>query len=96
VPALDGALQLALLWSAHVHGLASLPTRIESLRWFERGGTETGISPSSLRAILTRRESSGNRTLSDVLLVDELGDSIAELCGVETHALPRRSKAASS
>jgi hypothetical protein len=82
---------LALLWSAHLHGLASLPTRIESIRWWE-----TTIPSASIRAILTRRESSGNRTLSDVLLVDDEGEPIAELCGVETHALPRRSKAASS
>ncbi len=88
---LDGALQLALLWSAHQHGLASLPTRVEYLRWWSDDATLRVA-----RAILTKREISGNRTVSDVLLVDEEGTPIGELCGVETHALPRRSKAASS
>jgi NAD(P)-dependent dehydrogenase (short-subunit alcohol dehydrogenase family)/acyl carrier protein len=91
VASLDGALQLALLWSAHQHGLASLPTRIECLHWWEQP-----VPHARVRAILTKREISGNRTLSDVLLVDDEGSPIAELCGVETHALPRRSKAASS
>ena len=67
-----------------------LPTRIELIRWWKGDGTL-----ASARAILTKREVSGNRTLSDVLLVDGDGTPIAELCGVETHALPRRSKAAS-
>ena len=87
---MDGALQF-LLWSAHQHGLASLPTRIEYLRWWSENATV-----QTVRAILTKRELAGNRTVSDILLVDEAGTPIAELCGVETHALPRRSKAASS
>ena len=91
VAVLDGALQLALLWGSHVLGLASLPTRIGTLRWFS-----TDAPLELTRAILTRREITGSRTLSDILLVDDEGVPVAELCDVETHALPRRSKAAGS
>ena len=82
-PALiDGALQLALLWSKHVLGRASLPTSIALVRILDR--PRAGI----LDATLTGQSATTSKVICDVVITDDNGTVIAILDGVETHALP--------
>jgi hypothetical protein len=79
---LDGALQLALLWTEQLLGKASLPTSIGRVRLF------TGPPDAACTATLLGREATANRVVCDVLLCDETGAAVAELHGIETHVLP--------
>jgi hypothetical protein len=81
----DGGLQVALLWTRHVLGGASLPTRIDEVR---TGGMRT-LPTGEIQCVVVGRESSSTRAVSDVVFVDEKGERIAELRGVETHLVPR-------
>ena len=80
---LDGGLQLALLWSQHVLGGASLPTSIGEVRTF----TDSPID-GPLQCTLTGRKTTGARTVSDLVFHNASGSVVAELSGVETHLLP--------
>jgi len=83
-PALvDGGLQLALLWTCHSVGGAALPTSLKSYRRFGRG-----LARGQVKAILTGTEHHENRSVSDLVLIDEDGMPVAELLGVEMHVLP--------
>jgi hypothetical protein len=82
-PALvDGALQMALLWTRQLLGKASLPTGVDRIRSFAgpAGGWHT--------ATLVGREASRDRVVCDVRVRDEAGTVVVELLGIETHALP--------
>ncbi|RME21431.1 MAG: SDR family oxidoreductase [Deltaproteobacteria bacterium] len=82
VAALDGGLQLALLWTRRALGGASLPTAV--------GRIHLGrIGKGRLRAVLTGRTASAGKGLSDLVLVDADGVTVAELHDIETHLLPR-------
>jgi hypothetical protein len=82
--ALDGGLQLALLWSHHVLGRASLPTGIGEVRTFT---DRPSVGP--LHCTVTGRDASGQRTVSDVVFRNGQGEVVAELEGVEVHLLPQ-------
>jgi hypothetical protein len=79
----DGALQLALLWSDHVIGGPSLPTSISLVRVLDRP------RQGSLRATLVGRGATNARVRSDVVVTDAEGAVVTVLEGIETHALPR-------
>jgi len=86
-PALvDAGLQLALLWTQHKLGGASLPTSVGKLEVFR-----SGLPSGELRAILTGHKASGGKTLCDVSFVDSEGTKFAKLGGVESHLIPGRS-----
>ena len=88
--ALDGGLQLALLWSEHVLGGASLPTGIGRFRTW----TDTP-QDGAFRCVLTgSRASRGGKAVSDMVFLDQNGKPFAELSGVETHLLPNRTPSA--
>ncbi len=78
--ALDGGLQLAVLWTEAMLGGKSLPTSVESLRTWSPGPAE-----GPLRCVVTARETGRSRALSDVTLLDTRGQMVAQLLGVETH-----------
>jgi hypothetical protein len=80
---LDGGLQLALLWTRHVLGGASLPTAIAS---YERYAA--GLAKGPLRGVLLGQTRSDEVALSDVAFLDRDGAVVAELRGVATHLLP--------
>jgi len=80
---IDGALQLALLWSEHVLGGPSLPTSISLVRVLDRP------RPGALRATLVGRSATNSTVTSDVVVTNADGDVVVHLEGVETHALPR-------
>ena len=81
--ALDGGLQLALLWSQRVLGGASLPMGLSSMKTF-RDGPSTG----PVRAILTGERKGSSKTLSDVVFVDSSGRVTHELRGIEAILRP--------
>jgi malonyl CoA-acyl carrier protein transacylase len=80
---LDGALQLAVLWAKRRLGAGSLPTGIGSLQVYGAGPI-TGV----VRGVLTAREVSRDRALSDVALVAADGRVVVDLRGVEVHVVP--------
>ena len=80
--ALDGALQLAVLWTEHVLGDASLPTRVAAVRLWADGPL------GQLRGVVSGRSAEGHRAVCDVALIAADGRLAAELHGVETHLLP--------
>jgi acyl transferase domain-containing protein/3-hydroxymyristoyl/3-hydroxydecanoyl-(acyl carrier protein) dehydratase/1-acyl-sn-glycerol-3-phosphate acyltransferase len=80
---IDGALQLALLWSEHVVGGASLPTSIGLVRVLDRP------RPGPMWATLVGRGATNAKVRSDVVVGDAEGAVVAVLEGVETHALGR-------
>jgi len=84
VAALDGALQLAVLYGLRMLRRANLPTAIEELRSY-------GARPSTgeIRASAYRRKVSNAEVITDIMLTDEQGQRLAELRGVHNHVLPR-------
>ena len=79
----DGALQLALLWTRERLGQASLPMAIASLEW-HLAGPVTG----PVTAIVHGREADDARAVCDVWLEDARGGIIGALRGVETIVRP--------
>ena len=80
--ALDGALQMALLWTERTLGGSSLPTSIGSIRLLRP--PEDGQCSISLAA----RSTTKNKVVCDAVLRDSEGTVVAELSGIETHLLP--------
>ena len=80
---IDGALQLALLWSQHVLGGPSLPTSISLVRFLGQPRSE------ALRATLVGLSVTRSKVRSNVVITDAAGDVVALLEGVETHTLPQ-------
>jgi hypothetical protein len=80
---LDGGLQLALLWTQHTLGGASLPTSVQGVHVYT-----PGLARGDLRCILTAREAHADRGLCDLVFVDDRGAAVAEMRGVQTHVLP--------
>ncbi len=79
--ALDGLLQLALLWTDLRLENASLPTTIGEIRLRPFPG------PRTLRGIVQGGEVARHRTRCDGLLVDDQGTVFAELRGIEFHTI---------
>ncbi|MET0907942.1 MAG: polyketide synthase dehydratase domain-containing protein, partial [Ilumatobacteraceae bacterium] len=80
---LDGALQLALLWTGHVLGGGSLPTAIDRVQLFEAPGLGRHT------ATLVGRRATANMVVCDIVVRSSTGVVVARLEGVETHRLPR-------
>ncbi len=81
--ALDGGLQLAVLWCKEVLGSASLPT---SIRAAEFGGPP----PSGpIHCTLLRARASDQRSECDLVFRDARGRVFARLSGVEMHLRPK-------
>jgi len=78
---LDGALQLALLWTRRQLGLASLPTAIGAVRLFS--APKFGQHAMSL----VGRRTSSHMVVCDVEIRSATGDVVAQLDGIETHVI---------
>lgn len=83
--ALDGALQLALLWTQQELAVRSLPTSIETVKLLQ------SPKPGTYQASLRGRNTNASKATCDVILRDGGGNIAAELLGIETHALPATS-----
>jgi hypothetical protein len=82
---LDGALQLALLWTEAALGGPSLPLGLTAL-CLHRPGPATG----PVRATLAGLRAQGSEARCDICLTDEDGGLRATFVGVRTVLLPRR------
>ncbi len=82
VAALDGGLQLAVLFGQRMLGGANLPTAIDSLRCY---ATEACTGP--ITATAYRRAVSASATTTDIVFTDARGQRFAECLGVHNHAL---------
>jgi hypothetical protein len=80
---LDGGLQLALLWTKHTLGGASLPTGVDRFRIYH-----SGLPEGDLRCVLVGKKAAGDKAVCDIAFVDADGRIVAELTGVTTHVLP--------
>jgi PfaB family protein len=76
---LDGALQLALLWTERQLGLPSLPTGIGTVRVF----SEPTFGQHSVT--LVGRRTTAHMVVCDVEVRSADGDIVAQLEGIETH-----------
>jgi hypothetical protein len=82
---LDGALQLALLWTQRQLDAPSLPTAIGRVRLFAPPGR------GRYTAQLVKRRSTSNMVVCDVAIRSSSGEVVALLDGIETHKLARPS-----
>jgi hypothetical protein len=80
VVALDGGLQLAMLWGIHMRGRPSLPTRIRTVVLHQAEPT-----PGPIHCALRAQTQGDYRAVFDIMLSSVSGDPIAELHGVEMH-----------
>jgi acyl transferase domain-containing protein/3-hydroxymyristoyl/3-hydroxydecanoyl-(acyl carrier protein) dehydratase len=76
---LDGALQLALLWTERELGLPSLPTAIGSVQLF----SEPTFGQHAMKLI--GRRATAHMVVCDVEIRSAGGDIVAQLSGIETH-----------
>jgi NADP-dependent 3-hydroxy acid dehydrogenase YdfG len=83
--AVDGALQVALLWAHRVLGDASLPMAVAGYRLWQRG-----LAPGQVRCLLWARAVHDNEAECDIACFDEDGSLRAELLGVELVRRPDR------
>ncbi|MCM2256302.1 MAG: SDR family NAD(P)-dependent oxidoreductase [Vicinamibacteria bacterium] len=83
VAAVDGALQLAIVWGLQQAGAHTLPTGLGA---FVPRGAFPARGP--LRLELIARQATALRTVSDVLAFDAEGAPVFELRDVEMHAVP--------
>ena len=86
--AMDGGLQLALLWSQHVLKGAVLPMAIGGYRSYAHD-----LSTGPLQAVVHARKVLDARTVCDIRFSDANGRLVAELLGVETVLRPAQTKA---
>ncbi len=81
VAALEGGLQLAMLWFQYQLGGASLPTAVGSYhRHF------SGLLDGPVKAVLRGQNEGFQRVICDVIFVNENGTLVMELRGVEARA----------
>ncbi len=83
VAAVDGSLQLALLWSRQVLGSATLPMAVGEYR-----SHRSGLIEGPIRCVVHGRKVLDVRSTCDVALFDRHGTVVAELLGVETVMRP--------
>jgi NAD(P)-dependent dehydrogenase (short-subunit alcohol dehydrogenase family) len=87
IAALDGALQLAVLWARRMLGGATLPTRIEEYRSYT-----TELPRGLIQCVVVQRHVGRAGVTTDIVLTDEDGGRVAELIGVQTHIIPSQAK----
>jgi hypothetical protein len=81
--ALDGGLQLGILWGARQLGASSLPTRIGAYYRYH-----DGPYPGPVHCTLRGRTEGASRTVCDLAFCTADGAMVAELRDVELHARP--------
>ncbi len=88
VAALDGGLQVAVLYAQRMLGQDNLPTKIGELRPY-RSSPSSGV----VKVAAHRRKVGSLGVTTDIHFTDEKGVRLAALLGVENHALPSGSQA---
>ena len=80
--AVEGCLQLAVLWAAEAHGLDVLPMRIEEYEQY------AGTTAGPLRCVLRRRDAGPHAARADAAHPGPDGTPVADLRGIELVARP--------
>jgi acyl transferase domain-containing protein len=88
VAALDGGLQVAVLFAQRMLGRDNLPTSIGELRPYR-----SSPAPGVVNVAAYRRKVGSLGVTTDIHFTDEKGVRLAALLGVENHALPAGSQA---
>ncbi|MBP7678401.1 MAG: SDR family oxidoreductase, partial [Thermoanaerobaculia bacterium] len=88
VAALDGGLQVAVLFAQRMLGKENLPTTIGELRSYR-----SAPSPGVVNVAAYRRKVGSLGVTTDIHFTDDEGRRLASLLGVETHAYPTGSQA---
>ena len=88
VAALDGGLQVAVLYAQRMLGKESLPTTIGELRSYRSAPTAGVVNVAAYR-----RKVGSLGVTTDIHFSDDEGRRLASLLGVETHAYPAGSRA---
>ncbi|HRY42544.1 MAG TPA: SDR family oxidoreductase [Thermoanaerobaculia bacterium] len=88
VAALDGGLQVAVLFAQRMLGKENLPTTIGELRSYR-----SAPSPGVVSVAAYRRKVGSLGVTTDIHFTDDEGRRLASLLGVETHAYPAGSQA---
>jgi hypothetical protein len=91
VAAMDGGLQLAVLWAEHVLGGAALPMAIGEYRSYC-----DGPGPGALECVVHARKVHAAGSVCDIAFIDSSGQVVAEMIGVETVLRPDAAPAASA
>ena len=81
--ALDGGLQMTLLWLNHVLGGRSLPTSVGAYRPYANA-----VSTGPVVCTLRGRVENDTHTACDLIFTNDEGYVLAELLDVQTHRLP--------
>ncbi|MFE7753991.1 SDR family NAD(P)-dependent oxidoreductase [Streptomyces sp. NPDC057429] len=81
--AVDGALQLALLWGEKVLGTASLPMAVAECRVYRRGPVDDAV-----RCVVRGRKAHDTGARCDAALIGPDGSVLLELTGVELVSRP--------
>jgi hypothetical protein len=81
--AIDGGLQLALLWSKHVLGGRTLPTGVGTYNDYGQG-----LFKEPVTCELEKKNVSRNKAVCDITFSLGNGDVLAKLTDVETHLIP--------
>ena len=89
--AMDGALQLAVLWGKSALGGATLPMAIA-----EVGLTRNGPVQGPVRCVVVGRAAKNSNATSDVFVVDAEGSVLVQLSGVETILRPDAAQASAT
>ena len=80
--AVEGCLQLAVLWAAEAHGLDVLPMRIEEYEQY------AGTTAGPLRCVLRGREAGPHTARADARIFAADGTPVADLRGIELVSRP--------
>jgi len=89
--AMDGALQLAVLWAKRALGGATLPMAISDVDVFAHGAVNGPV-----RCVVVGKSAKNSRAISDVFVVDQEGSVLVHLSGVETILRPDSAQPAAS
>ncbi len=84
----DGGLQLALLWTKHATGGASLPTGVGSFHRYV-----SGLPTGAVRCVLHGETKGKDKVTCHIAFLGGDGQMLAEMRGVDTHVLPGTRKA---
>jgi hypothetical protein len=89
--AMDGTLQLAVLWAKRALGGATLPMAIGQVNLYANGPLD-----ATARCVVVGRSAQDSRTVSDVYVCDSRGAVLVELNSVETVLRPGEPQHASA
>ncbi len=88
--AIDGALQLAILWGVHHDGRDSLPTHVKSVRIYNATRSNSTHNGELLKCEVRTRRTTSNSHTFDVTLLTQSGTPVADILGLEMTLLAKR------